>query len=62
MEELVEVPMVSEEVSEEDEDLKDALSPIYDQLKLKRGWRILEILPVTFKHPHSDDEWVEHWR
>ncbi|KAG8685716.1 hypothetical protein FRC08_012948 [Ceratobasidium sp. 394] len=35
-------PFISEEV----EDLKDALSPIYDQLTLNWWWWILEILPV----------------
>ena len=32
--------------SEEDEELVDALCPIYDQLKLAKAWWILEILPL----------------
>ena len=38
--------------SEEEEDLNDALSPIYDQLKLEWPWWILESFPWTFKHQH----------
>ena len=49
-----EIPMVSEE----DEDLKDALSPIYDQLKLKRWWWFVELLPLSLKHPHREDDAV----
>ena len=49
-------------ISEEDEDLKDALSPIYDQLELKRGWWIVELLPLSFRHLHSRDKMAQHWR
>ena len=45
-------------VSEEHEDLHDALSPIHDQLKLRRGWWIVELLPITFKHRHIKDDGV----
>ena len=31
---------------EENEELKDALSPIYDQLRLSPAWWILEVLPL----------------
>ena len=50
-------------VSEEEEDLKDALSPIYDQLKLQRAWWILEAIPLRFRHQRSsNDKWVNHIR
>ena len=39
------------EVSEEEEDFKDALSPMHDQLKLAWSWWILEFLfPVVSVH------------
>ncbi|KAJ7506925.1 hypothetical protein B0H11DRAFT_1973404 [Mycena galericulata] len=43
---------------EEEEDLKDALSPIYDQLKLSPFWWILEVIPMNFRYQKRDDEWV----
>jgi len=44
--------------SEEEEDLKDALSPIYDQLELKRSWWILEYIPLNFRYQKGNNEWV----
>ena len=59
--EPVKEPEVS--MTEEDEDLNEALSPIYDQLKLKRvKWRSLELVPITFKHVHDNGKRVRHWR
>ncbi|KAJ7080747.1 hypothetical protein B0H15DRAFT_996815, partial [Mycena belliarum] len=43
---------------EDEEDLKDALSPIYDQLQLKPFWWILEIIPMSFRSQKPDDRWV----
>ncbi|KAF8169605.1 hypothetical protein K438DRAFT_1909489 [Mycena galopus ATCC 62051] len=40
--------------TEEEEDLKDLLQPIYDELQLKPFWWILEILPLPFRSPKSD--------
>ena len=37
-------------VNEAEEDLADALSPIYDQLKLAKYWWILELIPQTIKY------------
>jgi hypothetical protein len=37
-------------VNEAEEDLADALSPTYDQLKLKYHWWILELIPQTIKY------------
>jgi hypothetical protein len=47
--------------TEEEEDLKDALSPMYDQLKLKRGWWILEIFPLRQRYQRGDDTWASQF-
>ncbi|EKM79596.1 hypothetical protein AGABI1DRAFT_59288 [Agaricus bisporus var. burnettii JB137-S8] len=44
--------------SEEAEELQDALSPAYDQLKLRKGWWILEILPIQLRYQRGNNEWV----
>lgn len=44
--------------SEEEEELHDALSPVYDQLKLKRWWWILEILPICQQQHRGGEESV----
>ncbi|KAB5588367.1 hypothetical protein CTheo_8193 [Ceratobasidium theobromae] len=46
-------PFISEEV----EDLKDALSPIYDQLTLNWWWWILELLPMKHVWRKKDRSW-----
>ena len=51
-----EIPIGSEE-----EELKDALSPIYDCLKLRRGWWIPEVLPLKIRYQLGDKRWVERW-
>ncbi|KAJ7626900.1 hypothetical protein FB45DRAFT_835209 [Roridomyces roridus] len=38
--------------SEEQLDLEDALSPIYDMLAVKPPWWILEVLPIRVRYPH----------
>ncbi len=43
--------------TEEEEELRDALSPIYDQLKRSRSWWILEVIPMVFRHQEEDDNW-----
>ena len=49
--------------SEEDEELIDALYPIYDQLKLAKAWWILEILPLPYYLQNPKDwSWKPHWR
>lgn len=48
-------------LSEEEEDILDALSPVYDQLSLAPGWWVLELLPMRFKKQHSDNTWVSNW-
>lgn len=44
-------------VSEEEEDLFDALSPIYDQLKLAKPWWVLEFLPIKQKTQRDNGTW-----
>ncbi|KAG8738435.1 hypothetical protein FRC11_001401, partial [Ceratobasidium sp. 423] len=46
-------PFISEEV----EDLKDALSPIYDQLTLNWWWWILEVIPIRQVWRKKDRSW-----
>ncbi|QRW07790.1 choline transport protein [Ceratobasidium sp. AG-Ba] len=46
-------PFISEEV----EDFKDALSPIYDQLSLNWWWWILEIIPVKQVWRKKEKSW-----
>jgi len=44
-------------LSEEEEDLADALSPIHDQLKLSKPWWILEVLPMKQRIQQQDGTW-----
>jgi uncharacterized protein (DUF2235 family) len=44
--------------TEEDEELKDALTPMYDQLQLAWFWWILEILPIKQRYQKGDASWV----
>ena len=44
-------------MSEEEEDLFDALSPIYDQLKLAKPWWVLEFLPMKHRMQKEDGTW-----
>lgn len=44
--------------TEEDEELADALSPVYDQLSLRKIWWILEVIPMMFRYQDSHDKWV----
>lgn len=43
--------------SEEMEDMLDSLTPIYDQLRMSRGWWILEIIPNIHHHQKDDNSW-----
>ncbi|KAF8174236.1 hypothetical protein BJ912DRAFT_990493 [Pholiota molesta] len=47
--------------SEEEEELHDALSPKYDQLKLKKLWWVLEILPLRLRYQRGDNQWVSYF-
>ncbi|KAK0466044.1 uncharacterized protein EV420DRAFT_1474854 [Desarmillaria tabescens] len=44
-------------VCEETEDLRDALSPMFDQLSLVPAWWILELLPAKVRYQKRDDTW-----
>ncbi|KAK7000315.1 hypothetical protein R3P38DRAFT_1844540 [Favolaschia claudopus] len=44
-------------MSEEEHELHDALSPIYDQLSLKWFWWILEVVPLRQRHRRSEKTW-----
>ncbi|KAI0688127.1 hypothetical protein BC835DRAFT_1408164 [Cytidiella melzeri] len=44
-------------LTEEEEDLEDALSPVYDQLQRKKAWWVLEMLPVRHRVQKEDDSW-----
>ncbi|KAJ7580383.1 hypothetical protein C8J56DRAFT_1103394 [Mycena floridula] len=43
-------------LTEEKEELRDVLSPIYDQLKITKVWWILEILPMGYKSQEGDNK------
>jgi len=43
-------------VNEAEEDLADALTPMYDQLKLAKFWWILEMLPQKIQYQDSDND------
>jgi hypothetical protein len=49
-------------ILEEEEDRRDALSPMYDQLQIKKWWWILEILPTKLGYQGSKGEWVTMWK
>lgn len=44
-------------LTEEEEDLADALAPIYDQLRKKKSWWALELLPMRHRVQKEDDSW-----
>ncbi|KAF8157844.1 hypothetical protein B0H34DRAFT_844310 [Crassisporium funariophilum] len=44
--------------TEEEAELKDALSPIYDQLSLRWFWWILELLPMKHRYQAKDNAWT----
>jgi len=45
-------------ISEEHEDLLDSLTPIYDQLRLAKGWWVLEVVPYKHRYQKADDSWM----
>jgi hypothetical protein len=47
-------------ISEEEEELRDSLSPHFDQLKLARFWWILEVLPVSMTSQKADNKRVSY--
>jgi hypothetical protein len=55
-------PGTTDIISEEHEELEDLLSPIYDQLTIKKYWWLLEILPFKHYWQRPDNTWVHSWR
>ncbi|KAG6915283.1 hypothetical protein DXG01_012305 [Tephrocybe rancida] len=55
MEYLVEITK-----SEEEHELLDAVSPIYDQLSLAWFWWILELIPIKQHYQKGDNSWVSY--
>ncbi|KAI3604564.1 hypothetical protein WG66_008327 [Moniliophthora roreri] len=47
--------------TEEELELADALSPVYDQLSLKWFWWILEFWPIKMRYQQSDKKWVDYY-
>ena len=47
--------------TEEEEELKDALSPNYDQLSIAKYWWILEILPFVHVRQQDEGNWVRSY-
>ncbi|CAA7270706.1 unnamed protein product [Cyclocybe aegerita] len=47
--------------SEEEEEIRDAMAPKYDQLRLKKFWWVLEWLPLQLRYQRGNNEWVTHW-
>lgn len=48
-------------LSEEEEDVIDAVCPIYDELKLAPGWWALEIIPLAHRVRDKLKGWVDQW-
>ena len=46
-------------LTEEEEDLADALCPLYDQLDIAKGWWVLELLPLQQRYQKPNNEWVD---
>lgn len=49
------------DMTEEEHELMDALSPKYDQLAMKKSWWIGEIIPMRHKFQKSSKETVKKW-
>ncbi|ESK92292.1 hypothetical protein Moror_4690 [Moniliophthora roreri MCA 2997] len=45
-------------LTEEEEELHDAMAPIYDQLEIAKTWWILELIPMQFRYQKGSNEWV----
>lgn len=45
--------------SEEEEDYRDALCPIYDQLKLAPYWWVLEVVPLAHRVQNALHQWFD---
>ncbi|PBK58695.1 hypothetical protein ARMSODRAFT_923456 [Armillaria solidipes] len=45
--------------TEEEEDILDALCPMYDELKIAPGWWILELIPTKLRYQKGDNTWAK---
>jgi len=52
--------LVKIEKSEEEHELLDAMSPVYDQLALAKFWWALELLPVKQRYQTSTNHWASY--
>jgi len=57
---MVKVVNENMNLTEEEEDLVDILSPINDELSRSKSWWLLEIMPLKHRHQKEDGNWV--WR
>jgi len=48
-------------LSEGEEELHDALSPKYDQLKIQKAWWIIELIPLHLRYQRGDNQWVSYF-
>ena len=53
--------LTKETRSEEEEDLQDVLCPKYDQLKIKKGWWLLELIPFQWTYQIDENVWVSRY-
>ncbi|KAJ8096302.1 hypothetical protein PM082_011457 [Marasmius tenuissimus] len=53
--------VVTRRQTEEELELADALSPIYDQLSLKWFWWILELFPIRMRYQRGDNSWARYF-
>ena len=47
-------------LTEEEEELHDALSPKYDQLKIQKAWWIVELIPLRLRYQRGNNQWVSY--
>ncbi|KAG6880142.1 hypothetical protein C0992_005226 [Termitomyces sp. T32_za158] len=47
-------------MSEEEHELRDAMSPIYDQLSVSPFWWLLELFPIKHRYQKGDASWDSH--
>ncbi|KAF8892854.1 hypothetical protein CPB85DRAFT_1230449 [Mucidula mucida] len=53
------MPTTTGHPTEEDEDIMDAVCPIFDQLEISKIWWILEYIPAKLRFQHSDNSWTK---
>lgn len=48
------------QLTEEEHELNDALTPVYDQLSLRWFWWVLEFWPIKQRYQKGDNSWVTY--